>query len=262
MSWGRAYRQGLTVGAADFRDFWSWKSWSFGWMLRILTNAFAWVLLGKVLGSPEKQTYLLVGNSVAVGAASALWASNACTWSRYDGTHPLLVISPAGMTAAVIGRTSIWLFNGVATSFTTFLVLALAFGFSPPPLPALAAFPLVVLVCASTFCFALFMGCLIGRWTRLRNLALDVSGTLLLAFCGATVPTSFWPAPVSAAAQLLPMTHGLSAIRAVLSGAGVGDMWWSAALELLVGAGWLAAALGTMQQLAERGREDGSIELI
>jgi ABC-2 type transport system permease protein len=96
MSWPRAYRQGLAVGAADFRDFWSWKSWLFGWMLRILTNALAWVLLGRVLGSDEKQTYLLVGNAVAVGATSALWASNACTWARYDGTHPLACLRRFG----------------------------------------------------------------------------------------------------------------------------------------------------------------------
>lgn len=150
----------------------------------------------------------------------------------------------------------------MATSVTTFLVLTIAFGFSPQPSAALAAFPLVVLVCASTFGFALFMGSLIGRWVKLRNVALDVSGTLLLAFCGATVPTSFWPAPVGAAAQLLPMTHGLSAIRGVLGSTSGAEVFLQAALELVVGAGWLLAALSLMQRMAERGREDGAIELI
>jgi len=262
MSWSRVYRHGLAVGAADFRDFWSLKSWLFGWMLRILTNAFAWVLLGRVLGSHDRQSFLLVGNAVAVGATSALWASNACTWARYDGTHPLLVIAPSGLAAATLGRTSIWPVNGIATSIATFLVLTLAFGYRLTVHAALAAFPLVVLVCASTFGFALFMGAVVGRWTRLRNLALDVSGTLLMAFCGVAVPSSFWPAPMNAAVQFLPLTHGLLAIRGVLNDAGVGVVLRQASLEAVVGASWLVLALALMQRMAERGRADGSIELV
>jgi ABC-2 type transport system permease protein len=111
MKWLRVYRQGLIVGYYDLRDFWSLRSWLFGWMLRILSNSFAWVLMGRMLGSAERQDYLLVGNAIAIGATSALWTSNASGWSRFDGTHPLMVIAPTSLVPATIGRTSIWLFN-------------------------------------------------------------------------------------------------------------------------------------------------------
>jgi ABC-2 type transport system permease protein len=137
----------------------------------------------------------------------------------------------------------------------------LAFGYRPTAYGALAVLPLLALVCASAFGFALFMGAVIGRWVRLRNLALDVSGTLLMAFCGVSVPTSFWPAPLQAAVQFLPLTHGLLAIREVLGDAGMELVVQQAALEAAVGASWLVAALGLMQRMAERGRADGSIEL-
>ncbi|MET0413153.1 MAG: ABC transporter permease [Polyangiaceae bacterium] len=253
------YRHGLMVGWSDFRLFWSLRSWFFGWMLRILTNAFAWVLVGRMLGSREQQEYLLVGNAVAVGAAAALWASNAVGWSRYDGTHALMVIAPSSLAPAVLGRTSIWLLNGVATSLTAFVVLMLAFGYRPPLSGAFVP-GLVVLVCASSFCFALVMGALVGRHTRFRNLVLDVSGTLLLALCGVSVPVAFWPAPVQVVAQLLPLTHGLAAIRALLAGNGASTVLGHAALEAVVGIGWLVLALLLMDRMAERGRRDGSIE--
>jgi ABC-2 type transport system permease protein len=253
------YRHGLMVGWSDFRLFWSLRSWFFGWMLRILTSAFAWVLVGKMLGSLEKQEYLLVGNAMAVGAAAALWASNATGWSRYDGTHALMVVAPASLVPAVLGRTSIWLLNGVATSLTAFIVLALAFDYRPPPQIALVP-ALIVLVCTSTFCFALVMGALVGRHTRIRNLVLDVSGTLLMAFCGVSVPLSFWPLPVQALAQVLPLTHGLAATRALLAGEPPGAVLGSATLEAFVGAAWLVIALVSMDRMAERGRSDGSIE--
>jgi ABC-2 type transport system permease protein len=256
------YRQGLIVGWHDFRDFWSLKSWIFGWMLRISTNAFAWVLLGRVVGSEARVTYLLVGNAVATGPAAALWASNATTWARYDGTHPLLVIAPVSLIPAVMGRTSIWLLNGVATSIATFALMGVAFGYRPVG-PGAWLVPLVIiLVCASTFCLALFMGALLSNRSRWRNMALDIGGMLMLALCGVSVPVSFWPDPVQWFAQVMPMTHGLLAIRLLLESGDSSIILRNLGLELLVGAGWLSIGLLTMDRLFNAGRADGSIELV
>ena len=257
----RVYRQGLVVGYRDFRDFWTLRSWLCGWMLRILTNTFAWVLLGRVVGSEARLEYLLIGNAVATGPAAALWASNATTWARYDGTHPLLVIAPSSLIPAVMGRTSIWLLNGIATSFVTFSVLGLAFGYRPSGEGAFLVPFVVVLVCASTFCYALFMGALLSNRARWRNMALDVCGMVLLAFTGVSVPVSFWPAWVQLAVGLLPVTHGLAAARVLLAGGPWGEALQNIGLELLVGAGWLAVGLVTMDRLFNGGRADGSIEL-
>jgi ABC-2 type transport system permease protein len=259
----RVYRHGLLVGYRDFRDFWSLHSWLFGWMLRISTNAFAWVLLGRVIGSQERLEYLLVGNAIATGPAAALWASNATTWARYDGTHPLLVIAPGSLIPAVLGRTSIWLLNGLATSALTFTLLAIAFGFRPASLSGALLVPLVVLVvCASTYFFALFMGALLSTRSRWRNMALDICGMVLLAFCGVSVPVSFWPAWVQVLAELLPVTHGLAAARILLGGGTWHAAWPALAGELCVLSGWLLLGLFTMDRLFNAGRTDGSIELL
>jgi ABC-2 type transport system permease protein len=257
----RVYGQGLRVGLRDFREFWNVKSWFFGWMLRILTNTFAWVLLGRVVGSQAQLEYLLVGNALATGPAAALWASNATTWARYDGTHPLLVIAPSSLIPAVMGRTSIWLLNGLGTSLFTFALLTLALDYRPTG-SGVALLPVViVLVCASTFCFALLMGALLSNRTRWRNMALDIAGMFLLAFCGVSVPLSYWPAWVAQLAELLPMTHGLLAARLLLGSDQLGEALRYMGLELLVGAGWLAIGLFTMDRLFNGGRADGSIEL-
>ncbi|MDB4975731.1 MAG: type transporter [Myxococcaceae bacterium] len=261
MSALRGFAAGLRVGWADFRDFWTLRSWLFGWMLRIGTNAFAWVLLGRLLGSQEKQSYLLVGNAVAAGAAAALWASNAVTWARFDGVHPLMVAAPSSLLPPVLGRSSIWLLNGIATSLATFVVLALAFDFRPPAAAWLGLPPLVTLVCASSYAFGTFLGALVGRRIQLRNIVLDLGGTLYLALCGVSVPVSFWPAPVQLLAHLLPLTHGLDAIRGLLAGAPISRVLASASWELLIGLAWLCASMTVLDRFAEAGRADGSIEL-
>lgn len=229
-------------------------------MLRILTHAGAWVLLGKLLQSQERLEYLLVGNAVAAGATASLWASNSVSWNRYDGTHTLQVIAPGSLLPAAMGRSAVWLLNGIFTSLTTFLVLLVAFGYRPAT-PGAWLVPLViVIICCSVYCFALFLGSLVSLNTKLRNPVLDISSTLFMAFCGVSVPVSFWPEPIAAIARLVPLTHGLAGVRALVTGAPLTVAARSVALELLVGAAWLVVSLLCMDRLAEAGRADGSIE--
>ena len=262
MTWWNIYRQGLLVGIADLRQFWTLRSWFFAWLVRVLTNAFAWVLLGRVAGSEDKVHYLLVGHAVAAGASAALWASNATTWSRWDGTHPLLVIAPGSLLAAVIGRTSVWLLNGMATSLMSFIVLFAAFGVVPQPSAALASLGVVLLVCTSAFGFALWTGAWLSNRGRFRNIALDLSSMILVAICGVSVPVEFWPRPVQWIANAIPMTHGLAAIRLILGHGAHGSIAWQIALEVAVASGWLLLSLLTMTRLFNGGRADGSIELV
>jgi len=254
------YRQGLCVGVCDFRLFWTLRSWFFAWMLRILTNAFAWVLLGRVVGSEDRVHYLLIGNAVSAGSSASLWASNAMTWFRYEGTHPLLVIAPGSVLAAVAGRTSIWMFNGIATASVSFMAMWLAFGVRPDPHSLPWVFVSIVAVCAGSFWFAVFMGALLTNQTRYRNIVLDISGMGMLACCGASVPITFWPAPIQWLAQCLPMTHGLIAIRKLLSTPANFDITYELGLELLVCMTWAVMSLSTVRRLFEAGRSDGSIE--
>jgi ABC-2 type transport system permease protein len=261
MSALRAYRQGLVVGLVDLRDFWTVRSWLFGWLLRILTNAFAWVLLGRVLGSEAKVHYLLVGNAAAAGTTAAMWASNATTWSRYDGTHPLLVIAPGSLLAAVVGRTSIWFFNGLATAFASFLVLFAAFDYWPPAAGIFAAVGCMAAMCAATYGMALCLGAVMSNRSRYRNIGLDVASMLLMAFTGASVPVEFWPAPVQWLAAVLPMTHGLAAIRLGFDGAWGSGFLSQLTAEVAVAGAWLGVSMLIVTRLFNRGRADGSIEL-
>jgi ABC-2 type transport system permease protein len=258
----RVFQYGLLVGYRDFCDFWNLRTWFAGWMLRTLTTTCAWVLLGRLVGSEAQVRYLLVGNAIVVGASAALWASNATTWSRYDGTHVLLVASPRGLLPAILGRTSIWFFNGVASGSVSFAILTLAFGYRVPVARAFLLLIAFAVICASTFCFALFMGSLLVNRIRWRNMALDIVGTLLLALSGASVPVSFWPPSVQWVVQVLPVTHGLSAARLLLEGSPLQAFFRGLLVEFLVGGAWLAVSVTTIHHLFNAGRDDGSIEFV
>jgi ABC-2 type transport system permease protein len=244
----------------QFTGFWSWNSWLGGWLLRIVAQAAFFAMLGELLESPERLRYLVIGNGVVVGALAVNWTIPASTWDRGDGTYPLLVIAPSSLLPAIIGRTSIWLANGVATSVMSLVVLAVVFRIELAWPGVLAVVPLVALTCGSVFCFALFLGSLITRAPQARNVVHNSALTALMAFCGVSVPVAFWPAWVEMIANVLPLTHGLAAIRIALDGGAALTALAEAGKEIAVAAGWLAVSLLTTDRMADGGRADGSIE--
>jgi ABC-2 type transport system permease protein len=258
----RVFRHGLLVGRQEFAVFWSWKTWLAGWMLRIVTSAAAWVLLGEALGSEEKLRFLLIGNAVIVGAQSAAWTVAASTWDRWDGTYPLLVVAPSGLLPAIMGRTSVWLLNGVATSLLTFGILAAIFRM-PLPMPGTLFVPLiVVLICASTYGFALFLGSLVTRAPRWRNVVHNVATIVMTACCGVSVPVTFWPGWIQLVTKVLPVTHGLQSVRLILGNEPGQGVLAGVGFEAAVGLGWLGMSVLILDRMANSGRADGSIELV
>jgi ABC-2 type transport system permease protein len=254
-------RHGLRVGWQDLGAFWNPFTWVGGWVVRILAQAAFFAMLGELLHSPERLNYLLIGNVVMMGALSSYIAVRTTTWDRGEGTYPLLVISPSSMLPALIGRTFIWAINGLLTSTVALLVLAPIFDLELV-LPWVLFAPLLLgLTSASTFCMALLLGSLVALKPRLATVVGNLTTSFSMAFCGVSVPVSFWPGWVEALANVTPITHGLRAFRLLLDQAPAGDIVTAAGLEVVIGSFWLCVAMLVVDRMADAGRADGSIEL-
>ncbi len=250
------------VGIGEFTGMWNWKTWLGGWLVQMLAQAAFFSLVARLFDSPEHERFLLIGNALGVGVHTACWGIVSTTWDRWTGAYPLLVVSPSSMVPAVIGRTSVWLASAVVTSLMTFVILGVIFDLGLPWPEALVLIPLVVLTCASTFSFSVFIGALITRQSQLRNLFMGIVNVVLRAFCGIAVPIAFWPDYVQFVVRLMPITHGLEAIRLVLDKGPLTDILRLAGLEAAVGLGWIIAVVLVMDRMADSGRANGSIEFI
>ncbi len=255
-------RFGLLVGTRDFTLYWNWKTWFGGWMVQMLAQAAFFSMFARLFDSPYHEQYLLIGNAVAVGAQAVCWTIPSTTWDRWMGTYPLLVIAPASLFPAIVGRTAVWMLSGIATTLVVFVILGAVFDLSLPWPNTLLIIPLVVLTHVSTFCFAQFLGACVLRQSQLRNLVLGTVTMGIRAFCGVSVPIAFWPDPVEFIVRLLPITHGLQAIRLTIDQAPAGAILQAAALEAAVGLGWIVLAMLAMDRIADSGRANGSIEFI
>jgi ABC-2 type transport system permease protein len=255
----RIMKYALLSGARDYGSIYTWKTWLAGWYLRVLAQVVFYALIGKLLRSDQQTWFLLVGNAVMLAAMEGVWALNMVNWEREVGSLPLLVASPSSPVIVFASRGTYLVGDGVLSALGALFVAGPLFHLPLPWPRILLVVPLTFLVGASAYCFGTFLGGVLLRARHLGTLISNVGIVTLMTLCGVNVPLNFYPTPVRWLSQLLPLTHGLVAIRDVLAGnlaaAGV-----QAVLEAAVGAGWLGLCLATFGWFAAHGRRDGSIQ--
>lgn len=252
---------GWMLGVEDFFSFWNLKTWTFGWLLRIVTTGLSIVLIGKLIGSEAYLHYLVIGSIVISGSFGALFAVMAATWSRLDGTYPFLVIAPSNAIPVVFGRTIVWLFQGVVTSFAVFIIYYFMFDLHFSLTQIAYVIVGIIVSYISIYTFGFFLGVVVSRWPSLRSVVGNSVASLLALFCGATVPLSFWPESIRWIIYELPAVHALEAIRAILSGDTHINIAYAFGKELLVAIFWGTSAALIFEYMINAGRADGSIEM-
>lgn len=255
----RIMRYAFLSGAMDYAAIYTWRTWLAGWYVRVLAQVIFFALIGKLLRSEEQTWFLLVGNAIMLAAMEATWALNIVAGERNAGTLPLLAASPSSPVVVFASRGSYLILDGFVSAMGALFVAGPLFGLPLPWPRVLLVVPLTLLVGASAYCFGAFLAGIViqARWAN--ALVSNVTIIVLLTLCGVNVPLDAYPAPVAAAAQVLPLTHGLRAIRSVLAGdlpaAGV-----QALFEVLVGLGWLGVCLATFGRFVHSGRHRGTLE--
>ncbi|WP_309114156.1 ABC transporter permease [Saccharothrix sp.] len=256
----RVLRHGLVVQWLLFRGFHTWKTWTFGWLSRLLIQACFYALIGRMLGSQEQVDYLLIGNLVAIMAIDATVVVLLAVGERQSGTLALMVAAPATHLTVYLGKGLVHLGSGVAASTIAFLTLPPLFGVALP-WPWAGLVPLMIFVVGvSCYCYGTCVAAFVLGFPSARWVALNLGYLVLMTFTGVNVPTSFWPEWVRGAISVLPMTHGLAAIRSFVDGGPVSVVAGELALELAVGAGWITVAALGFGRMVTRGRRDGTIE--
>ncbi|MDX8031372.1 ABC transporter permease [Lentzea sp. BCCO 10_0856] len=256
----RVLRYAFASAMADLRATYTWKSWGLAWLLRMLFQVTLFAFVGKLIGDPRVVEYLVIGNSVFIIADVVMLVCASTSWERMSGTLPLLVASPAAPFTVFTGRSVQWLLDGLACSTISLLVLPQFLGVQLPLGTRLAVVPLIAVIAVSVYFFGLVLGGLALRAMAARNLIGRVGSIGLMLLTGVQVPVSFWPSPLESLAQLLPLTHGLGAVRAALGNGSASDVLRGIALEIVVGIGWALVAAFTYWRLVESGRRDGTIE--
>jgi len=264
MNWLAIMRNGLVVGWQDLLTFWpNWRVWTFTHALQAITTAATWTLMGKMLASDQVVQFLLIGQVAIIGPRFAGWALQSFTWDRmFVGTYPLLVAAPSSLVPVMLGRSAIWLFNGLATSAIMLVVLLPLFRLTVAPLVFVEVLGILAVVCASAYGLAFLLGAFVNWMPRTRNVVHNATFIIMAGICGVTVPVTFWPIWVQHIAHLLPVTHGLQSIRALLAGEASGEIVRGVFTEGVIGLAWLGVGMVALDRTVLAARRNGAIDIL
>ncbi|MDO0925035.1 ABC transporter permease [Streptomyces sp. TG1A-8] len=255
-------RYGFLNAVADFKATYTWKSWLFGWLGRMLAQVVFFTGLGGVLGQPGGVRFLALGNALMTCVVDTMAVVATTSGERRAGTLSLLVASPADPFWVFAGRSLHWPVSGTATALVALLGLGPLFGVTWHPSQIPPVVLLTALTALGTYCVGLFLAAVVVSVPRLRNVVSNCAYLAMMAFCGVQVPVGFWPSGLEALARAVPLTHTLHALRAVADGRPAADVLHPALLALLAGASWLgAAALALHWLVAVPARRAGTLDL-
>jgi len=258
----RVMRYAMANAFADLKTAYSWRTWLFGWLGRMLAQVVFFTALGKITGGAETVQFLIVGNAVMTSAVEAMFVVASTTWERAEGTLPFLFAAPSNLTWVFVGRSIQWVISGSGTSAVALLVLGPLFGVTWSPLRVPAVLLLVLLTASTTYCFGLFLAALVLNASAMRNLVSNTAYLVMMAICGVQVPATYWPAGIQWVADALPLTYCVAAVRRLAAGAPAQPVLVDAFLGLAVGMAWLAAAWVAFGTFAARARRAGTIDFV
>ncbi|MGW7531116.1 ABC transporter permease [Amycolatopsis sp. NPDC054798] len=244
---------------ADMRVIYTWQTWLFGWLGRMLAQVTFFTCLGKQVGG-DATTFLVIGNSVMTSTIECMSVVASSMWERKAGTLPLLAAAPAHLAWVFFGRSVQWLISGSATSLVALFALGPVFGVRFHPYQIVPVAVLVLLNALGTYCFGLFLAAVFLNTPGLRNVISNSAYLVMMAICGVQVPVDHWPRAVGLVADALPLTHALSAIRTILGDGEVSDAVPAAAVAVLCGVFWFAAAYFAFRASMSRSRRSGGLE--
>jgi len=199
---------------------------------------------GGTIDVNEAATYLLVG--------AVLWAylgiifeflTETVAWERWEGTIEYTFMAPLRRGAHLAGMGLFAVLYGLARAALLFFVVAAFFDIQMPRADFVAAL-VVVLVASISFTGIGMMTAVLPLISPEKGAQLGfVAQGVLLVVSGVYYPVEVLPGWMQAIAEISPATYALEGSRdAILSGAGITDLW--AELGALALIGLVAVPLG------------------
>jgi ABC-2 type transport system permease protein len=186
---------------------------------RIILQAIFFVILAKAAGGDELARYALIGNAVHVAVMYAvIFMDVVIEIEKWNDTLVYLIASPASWFPLLLGRSMTSYADAFLSTGIVFMVLIPMMSFQISLVNLFLSVPLILLTVASASTAGWLVGS-IALPTRWGNLVSNMLGYFMILLCGINFPLTSLPAEVQAIGNLLPVTHGLLAIREVIDGA-------------------------------------------
>ncbi len=260
----------------SFRLFWSGAraSWAnylveltptifFGMHLpRILLQSIFFVLLAKAAGGVQLARFALVGNAIQIAVFGVMLSmEQVVELEKWADTFQFLIASPAHWLPMMLGKSMSQYGDAFLSTTISFAVLIPVFNVQISLVNLLRSIPVILITIIS----AAALGWLIGAISlpiRWGFMICNSLAYLMIIPCGINFPLRALPPFIQTIGYLLPVTHGLLAVRALIDGAAYSSVFLLAAKEILIAAIYGALAWITFGYRMRVTRQKGTFEIV
>jgi ABC-2 type transport system permease protein len=229
---------------------------------RAILQALFFVLMAMAAGGGAQARFALIGNAVHVAVQIAIiFMAGVIEMEKWAGTLVYWIASPAKWLPTMLGRSAADFGRSLFTAAVIFAALIPLIAPDISWLNLLRAVPIILITLAS----ASTIGWLIGsialpvRWGTMIG---NVVAYSMMILCGINFPVSSLPAGIQMLSNLIPVTNGLLAIRAIIDGASYTTVLPMVGKELGIALVFGTAAWLTFGSRLRELRQGGNLELI
>jgi ABC-2 type transport system permease protein len=250
-------------GLTSYRALFTWLSpWVLVPMFIVspLLQVLLFAYIGRTAGVGDDR-YFLIGNAVQYAAIPCLFAMGQTIGEeRHSQTLGLLLVSPARRLPLFLGRALPVIVNGFAVTIVTLALGCLALQVS---LPVSSLLPLcLVASVAALSCTGLgLLTAAIALRVRETAVLVNILFGVLLIFGGVNVSVSDLPGWMASVSGCLPITHAITAARAIADGATLSEVGFDVFVELAVGLSYALLGLLVLRYLEDQSRAKATLEL-
>jgi len=224
-----------------------------------LAQLLFFTLLGAFAGLDP--AYFALGNAIRLASVSGLYGCVVVmAEERISGTLQVVMASATPIGQTLITRMAMQGLDGVVTTLLGLTVSFLFLGVDASHVQWVWLLPALLITSYAISCLGLLVS-IFGVFGVDLTFVMNLVYTLLLLFCGVNFPITLLPTYFQAVAQLLPLTHGLIAIRALVAGETAGVVT-QLSLEALIGLGYGLSGYFLFRYAEYRARVRGTLDLV
>ncbi len=228
-------------------------------LIEPIAQMLFFVTLGQFAG--RDPAYFVLGNAVRLAAISGLYG---CVMvmieERMSGTLQLVVASPTPIAQTLVARIALQGLDGVLTSSLGLTVGFLFLGLDVSQVNWAWLVPALLITSYAIAALGLFVS-IFGVFGVDLTFMMNLTYTLLLLLCGVNFAITALPLPLQVISNLLPLTHGLTAIRSIAIGELTG-VPLQLLLEALIGLGYGVGGYLLFRYAEYRARVRGTLDLV
>jgi ABC-2 type transport system permease protein len=248
-------------GFLEVQRTYTFAGYFISWMLRVAGQVLFYGILGRAIAGAAGAQYLVIGTAVGLILLETLLVVLTTVLDRNLGTLVMLAATPSAPADVFITRGLQWVLSAVVSATLALLLMPPMLGVALPWTTTLEAMPVLVCIALACSAYSATLSCVVLRAPSATWLVINFGYLFVIAFVGVAVPVAYWPAWLQAATEVLPIRHGLSAIRQLYEGGGLADVAGEAAAELGVAVLWLLFARLAYHVVIGRMRRRGLLDL-